>query len=285
MKKILFYISIVITLYSCNTSAADKKVDIVSDNYVVILDLSDRLIHNIQQVDFDTSAIAAVFQKFEKSVQKNLVVKSIDKFSVRIIPQANSTIDINNLQNLLSIDLSKYNATQKLKAINEFKAIFSINLTRLYQQAYLGNKDSDYQGVDIWQYFNEQINTDLDSKYNNKILVLTDGYFDFEDDIHANKKENTATITSPLLAKMKKDNWQLISDSLGIGLEPISLNVQSKWIICGIQSKPGCKDLFEAKKLSYLWKKWLLNSGQTNIIEPIINTNSLKAKSLILENI
>ena len=55
------------------------------------------------------------------------------------------------------------------------------NLSNLYQQAYLGNKDSDYPGVDIWQYFNEQINTDLDSKYNNKILVLTDGYFDFED--------------------------------------------------------------------------------------------------------
>jgi len=283
MKKILFYISIVIALYSCNTSAADKIINPISDNYVVILDLSDRLIHNNQQVDFDTSAIAAVFQKFEKSVQRNLVVKSIDKFSIRIIPQANSKIDINNLQNSLSIDLSKFNAAQKLKALNDFKFNFSKRLSKLYQQAYLGSKDSDYPGVDIWQYFNEQINTDLDSRCNNKILVLTDGYFDFEDNTHGIRKGNTATITAPLLAKMRQDNWKIISDSMKIGLEPILLNVQSKWIICGIQSKPGCKDLLEAKKLSYLWKKWLINSGQTNIIEPIINTNSLKAKSLILE--
>lgn len=283
MKKILFYISIIIVFYSCQTIAADKNINPISDNFLVILDLSDRLIHNPQQVDFDTSAISAVFQKFEKSVQRNIVVKSNDKFSIRIIPQTNSRIDINNLQNSLSIDLSKNNASQKLKALNDFKSNFSRNLSNLYQQAYLGNKDSDYPGVDIWQYFNEQINTDLDSRYNNKILVITDGYFDFEDHSHGIRKRNTATITSPLLLKMRQDNWQLISDSSGIGLEPVLLNVQSKWIICGIQSKPGCKDLLEAKKLSYLWKKWLLKSGQKNIFEPIINTNSFKAKSLILE--
>lgn len=283
MKKIIFHLSTIIVLYSCQTSAADKNINPISDNFVVILDLSDRLIHNNHQVDFDTAAISAVFQKFEKSVQRNLVVKSNDKFSIRIIPQNNSRIDINNLQNSLSIDLSKNSASQKLNALNDFKSNFSKNLSNLYQQAFLGNKDSDYPGVDIWQYFNEQINTDLGLNCNNKILVLTDGYFDFEDHNHGIRKGNTATITSPLLSKMKQDNWQLFSDINGIGLQTVALNIQSKWIICGIQSKPECKDLLEAKKLSYLWKKWLLQSGQKNIFEPIINTNSLKAKSLILE--
>jgi hypothetical protein len=281
MKKIIFYFSIVTAIYSCNTSAADKNINPSNDNYVVILDLSDRLIHNSQQVDFDTSAISAVFQKFEKSVQRNLVVKSNDKFSIRIIPQTNSRIDINNLQNSLSIDLSKFNASQKLKALNDFKLNFSKSLSNLYQQAYLGNKDSDYPGVDIWQYFNEQINTDLDSRFNNKIMVLTDGYFDFEDHSHGISKGNTATISAPLLSKMRLDNWQLISDSLKIGLEPVLLNIKSKWIIAGIQPKPQSKDILEAKKLSYIWKKWLTQSGQTDIYEPIINTNSLKVKALI----
>jgi hypothetical protein len=282
MKIIIFYFSIVTALYSCNTNETVKNINPSNDNYVVILDLSDRLIHNNQQVDFDTSAISAVFQKFEKSIQRNLVVKSIDKFSIRIIPQANSKIDINNLQNSLSIDLSKFNASQKLKALNDFKFNFSKSLSKLYQQAFLGSKDSDYPGVDIWQYFNEQINTDLDSRYNNKILVLTDGYFDFEDHAHGIRKGNTATITAPLLTKMRQDNWQLISDSLKIGLVPVLFNVKSKWVIAGIQPKQQSQDLLEAKKLSYLWKKWLTQSGQTNIDEPIINTNSYKVKSLIL---
>ena len=282
MKKILFYISAVISLYSCNTCVADKNINPVSDNYVVILDLSDRLIHNKQQVDFDTSAISAVLQKFQKSVQRNLVVKSNDKFSIRIIPQSNSKIDINNLQNSLSIDLSKYNASQKLKVLNSFKLNFSKGLSNLYSQAYLGNNDTDYPGVDIWQYFNEQINTDIDSRYNNKILVLTDGYFDFEDPAHGFRKGNSATITAPLLSKMRQYNWQLISDSLKIGLVPVYLNVKSNWVIAGIQPKPQSQDLLEAQKLSYLWKKWLTQSGQTNISEPIINTNSYKVKSLIL---
>ena len=81
---------------------------------------------------------------------------------------------------------------------------------------------------------------------------------------------------------MKEENWQSISDSIGIGLEPVRLNVQSKWIIAGLQTKPQSKDLLEAKKLSYLWRKWLTQSGQSNIYEPIINTNSMKARALIL---
>jgi hypothetical protein len=285
MKKILIIIAFALGIYSCSSNAEVKNNNLKNDNYVVVLDLSDRIIQKPDQVDIDTNAIRAAFEKFEESVQKNLVVKSRDKFSIRIIPQKLSSLPGNTFENTLSIDLGKYNAAEKLKHLNEFKRAFGSQLNLLYQQAYLGNKTSDFAGVDIWQYFNEQINSDLDSKYNNKVLVITDGYFDFEDKKHGITKNNFSTTTSPLLMKMNSSDWQKIADSNEIGLLPVKLTLEAKWLVCGLQPKVGNTDLLESEKLSYLWKKWLLNSGAKNIEEPIINSSSLKMKNLILKSL
>lgn len=283
MKKILALIGVVITLYSCTSSATESTATFSkNDNYVVVLDLSDRIIQKQDQIDIDTNAIRAVFEQFEKSVQNKLVVKSGDKFSVRIIPQQFSSLPGNAFENNLSIDMSKYSGADKLKYLNQFKTNFAGQLALLYQQAYLGNKTSDFAGVDIWQYFNEQINSDLDSKYNNKVMILTDGYFDFEDKGHGVINNTRATTTASLLKKMNTLEWRKIADDDEIGLLPIKLNVDAQWLVCGIQSKTD-KDLLEAEKLCYLWKKWLTQSGTKNINEPIINSSSLKVKNLILK--
>ena len=285
MKKILIVIAFAVGIYSCSSNAEVKNINLKNDNYVVVLDLSDRIIQKQDQVDIDTNAIRAAFEKFEESVQKNLVVKSRDKFSIRIIPQKLSSLPGNTFENTLSIDLGRYNAAEKLKHLNEFKKNFGNQLNLLYQQAYLGNKTSDFAGVDIWQYFNEQINSDIDSRYNNKVLILTDGYFDFEDKKHGITNNNLSTTTSPLLKKMNSTDWQKTADNKGIGLLPVKLTSEAKWLVCGIQPKAGNKDLLQSEKLCYLWKKWLKNSGAKNIGEPIINSSSLKMKNLILKSL
>ena len=285
MKKILITLSIIAELCSCNTQATDQSNFSKNNNYVVILDLSDRIIQNADQADIDTNAIRAVFERFEKSVQNQLVVKSGDKFSIRIIPQKFSSLPGNTFENNLSIDLGKYNAAEKLQRLTEFKNNFNRQLNLLYQQACLGNKNSDFAGVDIWQYFNEQVNSDLDSRYNNKVIILTDGYFDFEDVRHGINTNNQSTTTSPLLKKMIGIEWQKNSDDNKIGLVPVKLGSEAKWLICGIQTKPGNKDLLETDKLCYLWKKWLIESGAKNIQDPIINSSSLKIKNMILKSL
>lgn len=285
MKKILIISALAVSIYSCSSNSEVKNKNLKNDNYVVVLDLSDRIIQKPDQVDIDTNAIRAAFEKFEESVQKNLVVKSGDKFNIRIIPQKLSSLPGNTFENNLSIDLGKYNAAEKLKHLNEYKRTFGNQLKLLYQQAYLGNKTSDFAGVDIWQYFNEQINSDLDSRYNNKVLIITDGYFDFEDKKHGITNESFSTTTAPLLMKMNSPAWEKIADSSEIGLLPVRLTSEAKWLVCGIQPKVGNKDLLESEKLSYLWKKWLLSSGAKNIEEPIINSSSLKMKNLILKSL
>lgn len=281
MKKLSICILMIVGLSACNATATESFEKNSPDNYVVILDLSDRIIQRTDQVDIDTNAIRGALEKFEIAVQRNLTVKSKDKFSIRIILQKNSSLPSNIYENSLSIDMAKYNAGEKAIRLNSFKSDFSTNLKALYQQALLGNRNTDYAGVDIWQYFNEQINNDLCFGCNNHVLVLTDGYFDFEDKAHGINLQNNATVTAPLLRKLNSFQWKKQADDNNTGLIPVKLNVEEKWLVCGIQPKTTCKDELEAKKLGYLWKKWLIQSGAKNVNEPIVNSSSLKIKGLI----
>jgi hypothetical protein len=283
MKNILTIIAFSIILYSCNSQANETSEIKKSNNYIVVIDLSDRIIQRQDQVDIDTVAIRALFEKFEKAVQLNLTVKSSDKFSLRIIPQTKSSLPVSFFENSLSIDMGKFNAAEKLNKLNAFKSNFSNHLKSLYQQAFLGNKSTDFAGVDIWQYFNDQINSDLDSGYDNHVLIITDGYFDFQDKQHGITDNHHSTTTAPLLSKMSGVQWKMKADSLDLGLIPVKLDIPATWQVCGIQSKYGDKDLLEAKKLSYIWNKWLLASGATKVNEPILNSSSLKVQSLILK--
>jgi hypothetical protein len=281
MKNILTIIAFSIILYSCNSQENEISKIKKSNNYVVVIDLSDRIIQRQDQVEIDTVAIRAMFENFENSVQQNLTVKSSDKFLLRIIPQIKSSLPVSFFENNLSIDMGKFNAAEKLHKLNAFKSNFSNHLKSLYQQAFLGNKSTDFAGVDIWQYFNDQINSDLDIEYNNQVLVITDGYFDFQDKQHGITDNHHSTITAPLISKMSGVQWKVKADSLDLGLIPVKLDIPATWQVCGIQSKFGDKDLLETQKLSYLWRKWLEASGAKKVNEPIINSSSLKIQSLI----
>ena len=285
MKNILNTLAVIIVLASCTSTATPSGNLKQNDNYLVVLDLSDRLIQKTDQINIDTSAIRAVFEKFEKSIQQNIVVKSKDKFSIRIIPQKSSTLKCDAFENDLSIDMGKYSAAEKLEKLNKFRITFSIQLRLLYQQALLGSNKKAYEGVDIWQYFNDQINSDLDIQYNNKVMILTDGYFDFEDKSHGINNQKQSTTTAPILMKMKGNNWKKDVEEKDLGIIPVKLAVPAKWLVCGIQPKLNCSDLLEAEKLSFLWIKWLNQSGAKNITSPIINSSSEKIKSLISKNL
>ena len=120
MKNILTIIAFTIILYSCNSQANETSKIKKSNNYVVVIDLSDRIIQRQDQVEIDTVAIRSLFEKFEKSVQQNLTVKSSDKFSLRIIPQTRSSLPVGFFENSLTIDMGKFSAAEKLKNLNIF---------------------------------------------------------------------------------------------------------------------------------------------------------------------
>jgi hypothetical protein len=288
MKNILFIAAVILGLQSCSSSATESSTQESQKNFVVVLDLSDRIIQKQDQINIDTSVISAVFEEFQKSVRINhLVVKSTDKFSIRIIPQKGSKLPLDFFENSMSIDMGKFSAMEKLKKLDEFAKNFPSNLQALYLQAKVGSNSSDYAGVDIWQYFNEQINSDLDQRLENKVYILTDGYFDFEDKNHGIKSQEFSTTTTPLLKKMNGLDWKNKADSLGLGILPVALKTKADWQVCGIQSKAkgGQEELLESQKLCYLWTKWLKSSGAEQVKDPILNSSANKVKSLIQQSI
>jgi len=285
MKQIILIITTSIICYSCgsNSGAMDSSRHNIPENYVVLLDLSDRLINNPNQTDIDTTAIRTAFEKFEMAVKKQLVVKSKEIFSVRIIDQKGSNLPINNFENNLTLNLGAYTAAEKLIKLNQFKNEFGKYLKMLYQQAFLGTKSENYFGVDIWQYFNEQINTDIKEGYKNQILVLTDGYFDFEDKTRGLNSGNQSTITRHLISQLRDVNWKEKAEKSNVGIIPVKIKSNVRFIIAGIQSKSD--DLMETSKLSYLWSKWIQQSGAKIACNPIINASSGKIKNIIMDNL
>ena len=281
MKNYLLILIFSLCLSACSEDTGPIISTNPPTNYVVLLDLSDRIIQTKDQVDIDTNAILSVIDKFEEDVRASLVIKSMDKFAIRIIPQENSPLDGGRFEDELCLDLSKYSPAEKLKKLKQFKGELPGKLKLLYQKAKLGNKSNSYNGVDIWKYFNEQINSDLDRTYENKVLILTDGYFDFEDENHGLRNNSSATTTGPLLKMMKDVNWRSDAEKEQPALIPVKLNVSAKWIVCGIQPKSGCKDILEAEKLSFLWENWLKNSGTNNSPSLIMNTSGEKVSALI----
>ncbi len=276
MKSILI-LTIIAFFSSCKE---DESIipESIPDNYVVILDLSDRLISHPNQTDIDTCIIRSVFEEFESSVMTQLIVKSKDKFSIRIIPQKGSSVPVNEFENSLSIDMAIGLAANKHSTLNNFKHGLGDRLNLLYQQAMLGNKTDDYEGVDIWQYFNVHINSDILDAYDNHIIVVTDGYFDFEDLNRGLNSGNKSTVSRILLSKMSGLNWQEKTEKDSMGLLPVELKSNASFIIVGIQ--PKTSDELESQKLTYLWTKWLRESG-VQMIMPVQNSSSAKMKSQI----
>lgn len=278
MKKLIF-IAIIGLLTISNANTQTK-----SNNYIVLLDLSDRIMQKHQK-DYDIKVIKTVFAKFEKSVQQKLFLKSEDSFSVRIIPQDGSPIDTYEYGNLLSIDLKSISPQNRVTSFRSFKQKFYIQLSKLYDKAKFSEDGSDYKGVDIWQYFNESLEYDLSSERHNVLVLLSDGYFDFESYPQGFRNKNKYTSTS-FLRNMRAQNWRDIDKNKDYGIiasksfEQTDLNI----VIAGIRAKKHINFLDENNIVKHIWNKWL-NEMKVNNYTVFSYANSPSVYNLISKSI
>lgn len=268
------------TLISCNSADAEKANNTPPNCYVILLDLSDRLLY-AQQAEKDQEIIKIVFDCFAASVARNLTIKSEDRFLIRIMPQQGSPLRADRWENKLSLDMASFKPSEKATAYNEFKNSLQKNLTELYNEANLGGDHKNYYGTDIWRYFKDQIDSDLSNKYSIRIIVLTDGQFDFESKAHGLEDKRRFT-NSHFIKNLKGLDWQEKADKEGWGYIPVELSeIQAKWIICGIRAKNE-NDLLENQKLRYFWQKWLIESGvHQDSVFTDFDASSDKLKALI----
>ena len=181
-KFIAFLIALLIALFllACNLPKPERKRNKlpVKNNYIILLDLSDRLIVQDNQPERDKQIIKNLYTLFEEKVRKELYVKSRDELKVVIAPQLGAAINRNVFEDRLYVNIGNLNPVVRKAKEEERRKKFFANLDTLYRAAVFSQKPDDYYGADIWKYFYEDLKVDYsrDTLTQNFLFILTDGY-------------------------------------------------------------------------------------------------------------
>lgn len=182
MKQSIRYIPIalvVLILASCMPRQEEKEVTIpVKHNYIVLLDLSDRLIVQDNQPERDKELIRHIYTLFEERVRKNLYLRSRDEIKVVIAHQRGSGLRSEIYEDSLYIDIENIPGVLRRKKEEERQSVFFGNLDKLYDQAVFSADPEEFYGADIWKYFYEDLRVDYsdDTLTQNWLFLFTDGY-------------------------------------------------------------------------------------------------------------
>jgi hypothetical protein len=277
IKKIFQLTVFSFLLFSCANE--EEKNEIKPLNYTILLDLSDRIL-TPEQLEKDFCIIESAFKSFEKYAKRNLILTSQDRFRIKIIPQKNSKLATGTYEDLLHLYLDELEVQDKNKTLQSFAKSLSNTLNSLKKEAVYSSKSTDYFGVDIWAYLHYNGMELSRTGYDNTILVLTDGYFDFESQTHVIQNKNQYTSTK-FLKELNGTNWEKLAENNNYGLLPIKLDNNTKWIIAGIAGKKT-DDILQTEKIRYFWNKWLNQSGVTNS-KFILNGSKTDMSSALLE--
>lgn len=231
-------------------------------NYVVMLDLSDRLLA-AGQAERDQALILDVFGRFEQAVRRNLIINSRDCFRVVLAPQAGAAYRADQAMADLYLDMEGPIAGKRQR-LDAFRAALPKRLGQLYQQATAGkSRTSDFRGCDIWQYFNEHLSSDLRATHQNSLIILTDGYFDFEHNTHLKQKGIRSTDSHRLMASLRTTpDWQQLIRRPNTGLLPVAKRFApvQVWVA---ELHPKVDHLDELDLLKAIWTKWLRDMGMS----------------------
>jgi len=175
----VFVLAMIVVLSACNVpKPPEKKTIRPKHNYIVLLDLSDRLIVQPNQPARDKEIIQHIYTQFEKKVRNDLYIKSRDELKVVIAPQRGDGLPTNVFEDRLYLNIKNVNLVERRKKEEERREAFMANLDTLYEKAVFSRDPKAYHGADIWKYFYEDLKTDYstDTLTTNYLFILTDGY-------------------------------------------------------------------------------------------------------------
>ena len=231
------------------------------DNYIILLDLSDRILANDQQqVSKDLTVIRNLYGLFKSNLNKkdpsHLYYGLNDKLKILIAPQKTTPGKLYEQAGLLRVDLSSELPEKKSKVIQEADKTFNTILPDVYRQALVSKHTSGYTGADIWKYFNEDLSDDLDKDAQNTLFILTDGYMDFErteDRPTLNKRYSSC---AQIINQLKNySDWSSRFEKEDYGLMPVSKKF-SKLKVVLLQIDPNLEWPGEYPLLTKIWSKW-----------------------------
>jgi len=213
-------LAVVLGLCSCQHSKQQKLKENSQDfsNIIILVDLSDRNLANgtdsildPNQILRDTAIISGILQVFDVNVKHNGYQFSKDKIQLFIAPQAdNSPINFSP-----TIDVEKI--AENGGIVRQVLPVEIQNFKSQVASIYTGHPKCT--GADIWSFFQEMPSSLLlkgyDEKspkevlhynFENKLIILTDGYMVFDKNIQTVREKNNTCMQVESLRGFP--NWE-----------------------------------------------------------------------------
>lgn len=239
------------------------------DNYIILLDLSDRILfNNQQQVPKDISVINSIYGVFKSKMgikdPTHLYYSLHDKLKVLIAPQKTTPKTLYDMVGSLRIDLSAEQPDKKGALIDETEKTFNKVLPEIYKQAVIGNNSNAYSGADIWKYFNEDLADDLEKDGQNTLFIITDGYMDLEKTEERPSQNNRYASCSQIVNLLKKyPDWEAKFTAGDYGFLPVNKKFANLKVVL-LQVNPKEDWNGEYSLMTKIWGKWFAEMGISN---------------------
>lgn len=270
-----FILIICTLLVSCSEfqqAVKDAQKDIPpppKDNYIVLLDLSDRVLaNNQQQVAKDLTVINSIYALFKSRLDEkdptHLYYRATDKIKLLVAPQQSTPVAVYDMVGSLRTELATETPEKKATQVDETQKRLATVLPEIYKQAVISNRSKDYSGADIWKYFDEDLEDDLDTAAQNTLFIITDGYLDFENGTERPTQKNRFTSCAQVINALKGfTDWNVKFEEGDYGLIPVNKQFKKlKVVLLEINPKPEWNG--EYNLLTRTWSKWFTEMGITN---------------------
>lgn len=267
-----------------NVGSIDRKDDTFY-NIVVLLDLSNRIATE-RQSNKDLEIINTILNIFQNAQKKFGYQFSKDKLSIKICKQKNDDVELNiNIEDLV-VDMDRDNSrNMNFPNFCKQKESFETSINSLYDYA-IQNKS--FYGADIWNFFNEEMlsllkENDGETKYKNKVIILTDGYLNFASAIE--KTRPKGTFMRGYYRMRNNADWKKIFEDRNYKLTPHPHDYfDTDVIVLEVDPKKPTEYTNEFNLLSNYWKTWFedmeLNSEVYSKSKPIKDLIPLLKKDL-----
>nr|WP_297307813.1 hypothetical protein [uncultured Flavobacterium sp.] len=236
-----------------------------SMNVIVVPDLSRRIIdefNNPGQVANDQLIIETIWEEFVKI--SKFKKQSNDFFSVNVtdLDQAKGTFS--SIANNLRLDLSEKGRNQPNRTLfnDSLDQLVKTNVSKLYAAALQQPLGADYKFY-FRRYLPNQLKTsDLKNNFRNKLVIITDGYLEGENQpadtkiVGFEKELKAAVINGTIDQKIKQ---------LGLSIPTLAVDLShTDVLICEVNERKIGKG-YHFEILQSYWTQWLENMGAKSV--------------------
>ncbi|HUR11181.1 MAG TPA: hypothetical protein VM012_07415 [Flavitalea sp.] len=270
--KIYLIVFVLFFSQGCNDvqdaiAEAKRETPVIpKENYIVLLDLSDRILfNNQQQVARDFTVVKCIYAVFKSKLNSkdptHLYYAVNDKLKLLIAPQKSTPRNLYEMAGNLRIELAAEAPEKKAAAVEETEKTFNATLPEIYRQAVISNNTTDYSGADIWKYFNEDLEDDMEENGMNTLFIITDGYMDFEKTEDRPVRNNRFSSCVQIINALKSSSdWDKKFDEGDYGLLPVGKKFPNlRVVLVGINPKEEWNG--EYNLLTRIWTKWFHEMG------------------------